>query len=119
MIIPRRLEGESAQWSRGAELLLGTKPAPKAFWSVDHVSFEAVAAYADGKLGEKASVRAREHFQACPECSDELQAQLQARAALRQASCVQVPSDLLGALSAIPTYTFPTHDVKRRPGSAR
>jgi hypothetical protein len=67
MIIPRNLEGGSAHWSRGSELILGTKPAPKTFWSVDHVSFEAVAAYADGKLGEKASARAREHFRACPE----------------------------------------------------
>ncbi|MGL6235181.1 MAG: zf-HC2 domain-containing protein [Segniliparus sp.] len=133
MIIPRNLEGESTQWSRGAEVILGTlgaESAPKAFWSVDHVAFEAVAAYADGNLGEKAAVRAREHFRACSECCDQLQAQLQARAALRQSSCVQVPADLLGALraiptkSAIPTHAFPTHEAQRgsrsgRPGSAR
>ena len=128
MITPRNLEGESAQWSRGTEVILGTLragSAPKGFWSVDHVSFEAVAAYADGKLGEKAAARAREHFRACHECSDQLQAQLQARAALRQAGCVQVPADLLGALcaiparTAIPTHKFPAPDAKRRPGSAR
>ncbi|ADG98546.1 hypothetical protein Srot_2091 [Segniliparus rotundus DSM 44985] len=125
MILPRNVEGGVAHWSRGSELILGTKSAPKNFWSVDHISFEAVAAYADGKLGEKASARAREHFQMCPECSEQLQAQMQARAALRHSPRVQVPSELLGTLCAIPSRTavraddFPAHDEKRRGGSAR
>lgn len=128
MITPRNLEGESAQWSRGTEVVLGTlgaDSAARAFWSVDHVAFEAVAAYADGNLGEKAAARAREHFRACQECSEQLQAQLQARAALRQSGCVQVPTDLLGALyaipsrTAIPTHKFRANDAERRPGSIR
>jgi hypothetical protein len=96
------LAGSKGEWARRSELLLGVKPTPQAFWSVDHVSFEAIAAYADGKLGPKPASRAREHFQKCSECAEQLAAQAQARAALRHAECVQVPTNLLGMLAAIP-----------------
>lgn len=72
------------------------------FSSTDHLSVEAVAAYADGELPMKAHLRAAGHLSRCPQCAAEVDAQSQARDALRESRPVNMPSTLMGLLSAIP-----------------
>jgi len=72
------------------------------FSSTDHLSSEAVAAFVDGELPFKAHLRAAGHLAACPQCSAEVDAQGQARAALRESRPVSMPSNLMGLLSQIP-----------------
>lgn len=76
--------------------------APPRFSSTDHLATEAVAAYVDGELPMKAHLRAASHLSACPQCKAEVDAQGQAREALRESRPVTMPSTLLGLLSAIP-----------------
>jgi len=76
--------------------------APKEFSSTDHLSAEAVAAFVDGELPMKAHMRAAGHLAACPQCAAEVDAQGQARAALRESRPVTMPTGLMGLLSAIP-----------------
>ncbi len=76
--------------------------APREFSSVDHLSAEAVVAYVDGELPMKAHMRAAGHLGLCPQCAAEVDAQAQARRALRESRPVSMPSTLLGLLSAIP-----------------
>lgn len=76
--------------------------APRQFTSTDHLSTEAVAAYADGELPMKAHLRAASHLAACRECAAEVDAQGQARAALRESRPVSMPSTLMGLLTQIP-----------------
>lgn len=75
---------------------------PPRFRSTDHLATEAVAAYVDGELPMKAHLRAAGHLSACPQCAAEVDAQSQARAALRESLPVHMPSTLMGLLSAIP-----------------
>lgn len=79
--------------------------APRQFSSTDHLAVEAVAAYVDGELPMKAHLRASSHLSACPQCSAEVEAQGQARAALRDSRPVTMPSTLMGLLSQIPQST--------------
>jgi len=79
--------------------------APRRFSSVDHLSAEAVAAYVDGELPMKAHLRASGHLSACGQCRAEVEAQGQARAALRDCRPVTMPSTLMGLLSQIPQST--------------
>jgi anti-sigma factor RsiW len=79
--------------------------APRQFSSTDHLSMEAVAAYVDGELPMKAHLRAGSHLSLCPQCAAEVEAQGQARAALRDCRPVTMPSTLLGLLSQIPQST--------------
>ncbi len=79
--------------------------APPRFSSTDHLSIEAVAAYADGELPMKAHLRAGHHLSQCPQCAAEVDAQGQARAALRECRPVTMPSTLMGLLSQIPQST--------------
>lgn len=79
--------------------------APRQFSSVDHLSAEAVAAYVDGELPMKAHLRASGHLSACAQCRAEVEAQGQARAALRDCRPVTMPSTLMGLLSQIPQST--------------
>lgn len=79
--------------------------APRQFSSTDHLSIEAVAAYVDGELPMKAHLRAGSHLSMCPECAGEVDAQGQARAALRDSRPVAMPSTLMGLLSQIPQST--------------
>jgi hypothetical protein len=72
------------------------------FGSTEHLSTEAIAAFVDGELRINAHLRAANHLSQCPQCAAEVEAQSQARAALRQSCPVQVPSSLLGMLSQIP-----------------
>ena len=80
--------------------------APRQFSSTDHLSIEAVAAYVDdGELPMKAHLRAGSHLSLCPQCAAEVDAQGQARAALRESRPVTMPSTLMGLLSQIPQST--------------
>ena len=76
--------------------------APRQFSSTEHLSSEAVAAYVDGELPMKAHLRAGGHLSLCPQCAAEVDAQSQARAALRESRPVTMPSTLMGMLSQIP-----------------
>lgn len=79
--------------------------APRRFSSTDHLSIEAIAAYVDGELPMKAHLRAGSHLSLCPQCSAEVEAQGQAREALRESRPVTMPSTLMGLLSQIPQST--------------
>jgi len=74
-------------------------------WGQDHLTVEAVAAYVDGELAERPYERATQHLAACRECSAQVIAQGQARAALRSARCPSLPSSLMSALRSIPHHT--------------
>lgn len=76
--------------------------APRQFSSTDHLAIEAVAAFVDGELPMKAHLRAASHLSMCQQCAAEVDAQGQARAALRDSRPVTMPSTLMGLLSAIP-----------------
>lgn len=79
--------------------------APRQFSSTEHLSTEAIAAYADGELPMKAHMRAGSHLSMCPQCSAEVEAQTQARVALRDSGPVVAPSTLMGLLAQIPQST--------------
>lgn len=79
--------------------------APRQFSSTDHLSMEAIAAYVDGELPMKAHLRAASHLTVCQQCAAEVDAQGQARAALRDSRPVTMPSTLMGLLSQIPECT--------------
>jgi hypothetical protein len=76
--------------------------APRQFTSTDHLSTEAVAAYVDGELPMRAHLRAGSHLAMCRQCAAEVEAQGQARAALRESRPVSIPTTLMGLLSQIP-----------------
>jgi hypothetical protein len=77
---------------------------PRRFGSTEHLSTEAIAAFVDGELRMGAHLRAAHHLSLCPDCSAEVDAQGQARAALRDSCPIVVPSALLGMLSQIPHH---------------
>jgi len=97
--------------------------APRQFSSTDHLSAEAVAAFVDGELPMKAHLRASSHLSACAQCSAEVEAQGQARAALRDCRPVTMPSTLMGLLSQIPQCAPdeppPSADDDDGPGTPR
>lgn len=78
---------------------------PRQFGSTEHLSTEAIAAFADGELRMNAHLRAAHHLSLCPECALEVDAQCQARSALRDSCPVATPTSLLGLLSQIPHHT--------------
>ncbi|MGE2689837.1 anti-sigma E factor RseA [Mycolicibacterium pulveris] len=75
---------------------------PRQFSSTEHLSTEAIAAFVDGELRMNAHLRAASHMSMCPQCAAEVDAQRQARAALRDSRPIVVPTELLGLLSEIP-----------------
>jgi hypothetical protein len=75
---------------------------PRQFGSTEHLSIEAVAAFVDGELRMTAHLRAAHHLSLCQECATEVEAQRQARAALRDSGSIAIPTSLLGMLSQIP-----------------
>jgi hypothetical protein len=75
---------------------------------VQHLSDEAVAAYADGVLGRTARMRAERHLAECPECAYAVSIQREAVFALRGAPLPALPSGLLDRLRAVPTTTILT-----------
>ena len=82
---------------------------PRQFGSTEHLSIEAVAAFVDGELRMTAHLRAAHHLSLCHECAAEVEAQRQARTALRDSCPIVIPSTLLGMLSQIP------HDAPQDP----
>lgn len=78
---------------------------PRQFGSTEHLSTEAVAAFVDGELRMTAHLRAAHHLSLCAQCATEVEAQRQARSALRDSCPIVVPSSLLGMLSQIPHHT--------------
>ena len=78
---------------------------PRQFGSTEHLSIEAIAAFVDGELRMSAHLRAAHHLSLCPDCAMEVDAQRQARAALRDSLPVDMPSSLLGLLSQIPHHS--------------
>ena len=82
---------------------------PRQFGSTEHLSIEAVAAFVDGELRMTAHLRAAHHLSLCQQCAAEVEAQRQARAALRDSGSIVVPTSLLGMLSQIP------HDAPPEP----
>jgi hypothetical protein len=78
---------------------------PRQFGSTEHLSTEAIAAFVDGELRMTAHMRAAHHLSLCPQCAAEVEAQQQARAALRDSQPIRIPSSLLGMLSQIPHHT--------------
>lgn len=78
------------------------------FGSTEHLASEAVAAFVDGELRMNAHLRAAQHLSICPDCAAEVDAQRQARHALRAAAdhIPQMPSSLLGTLSNIPVHLY-------------
>ena len=79
--------------------------APRQFGSTEHLSIEAVAAFVDGELSMTAHMRAANHLSMCPQCAAEVDAQSQARTALRDSQPIAIPNALLGMLSQIPQHT--------------
>jgi hypothetical protein len=77
---------------------------PRRFGSTEHLSVEAIAAYVDGELRMSAHLRAAHHLSLCVECAAEVEAQGQARRALRDSGTVAIPNSLLGALTQIPHH---------------
>ena len=97
--------------------------APRQFTSTDHLSIEAVAAYVDGELPMKAHLRAGSHLAVCRQCAAEVEAQGQAREALRESRPVSIPTTLMGLLTQIPESApdepvNPPQPGNQRPGGA-
>jgi anti-sigma factor RsiW len=70
--------------------------------SSQHLSDEAVAAFADGVLRGHARERATRHAAACPECAAAVAVQREAVWALRAAPAPELPGGLLERLNALP-----------------
>ena len=79
--------------------------APRQFGSTEHLSTEAIAAFVDGELRMTAHLRAAHHLSMCAQCAAEVEAQQQARSALRDSRPISIPSSLLGMLSQIPHHS--------------
>lgn len=72
---------------------------------VQHLSDEAVAAFADGVLGAGPRARAERHLADCAECSYSVAEQRAAVWALRAAPAPALPGGLLDRLRALPSTT--------------
>jgi hypothetical protein len=70
-----------------------------------HLSDEAVAAFADGVLRGHARERAARHLDACAECRWAVKVQREAVAALRTAPAPALPTNLLERLRTVPLTT--------------
>jgi anti-sigma-K factor RskA len=70
-----------------------------------HLSDEAVAAFADGVLTGSARERATRHIDSCRECRQAVTVQREAAFALRAASAPALPNALLDRLRTVPQTT--------------
>jgi anti-sigma factor RsiW len=70
-----------------------------------HLSDEAVAAFADGVLNGSARERASRHIDTCPECRHAVTVQREAAFALRAAAAPALPNALLDRLRSVPQTT--------------
>lgn len=77
------------------------QPQPGEFAPTEHLSSEAVAAFADERLPTAARDRALKHLGQCPECMDALQVQRSARYALRHSGPIPMPGTLAERLAHI------------------
>ncbi len=68
----------------------------------DHLSLDAVVAFADGELSLVAYQRAAAHLERCPSCAAEVAEQTSAREFLRHAGAPQMPGSLFDQLRSIP-----------------
>ncbi|WP_216908960.1 hypothetical protein [Nocardia noduli] len=95
-------------------------PSPR-FRPTEHLASEAIAAYVDGELRMNAYLRAAQHLSLCPECAAEVDAQQQARIALRQSGQVSIPTGLHDSLTRIPLAELPGTNgaAHQRAGNAR
>ncbi len=82
--------------------------AHRQFGSTEHLASEAIAAYVDGELRMQAYLRASHHISICAECAAAVDAQQQARGALRRSGEMTMPLSLVGLLSQIPSCNSPT-----------
>jgi anti-sigma factor RsiW len=73
--------------------------------AVQHLSDEAITAFADGMLGVGPCSRATRHIEFCPECARAVAEQRAAVCALRAAPAPAVPVGLLERLRAVPSTT--------------
>lgn len=100
-VFRRAFSWPPAQFASQSDAPVG---APRQFGSTEHLSIEAIAAFVDGELRMTAHLRAAHHLSLCPECAAEVDAQGQARAALRDSCPIAIPNTLLGMLSQIPHH---------------
>lgn len=68
----------------------------------DHLSFDAVVAFADGEMSMAAYQRAAAHLSRCASCASEVSEQTSARELLRSAFTPQMPGSLFDQLRSIP-----------------
>jgi hypothetical protein len=73
--------------------------------TAQHLSDEAVAAFADGVLSGHARERAARHVNACGECRQAVKVQREAVFALRAAGAPELPRALLDRLRTVPMTT--------------
>ena len=76
--------------------------AVREFRSTEHLSTEMISSYVDGEVRMAWYLRASTHLSMCPECVAAVEAQEQARAALRESRPIDIPAALLGQLADIP-----------------
>lgn len=69
---------------------------------IDHLTLDAVVAYADGEMSMLSFQRAAAHVARCPQCEAEVRAQMMARSWLRSAETPAMPTGLLDTLRSIP-----------------
>ncbi len=69
---------------------------------IDHLTLDAVVAYADGEMSMVSYQRAAAHVARCPQCEGEVRAQTVARSWLRSAQAPAMPTSLLDSLRSIP-----------------
>ena len=72
---------------------------------IQHLSDEAIAAFADGVLSGHARERAARHTKACPECNYAVAVQREAVWALRAAPAPSLPTGLMDRLCGLPQTT--------------
>lgn len=82
----------------------------------DHLTLDAVVAYADGEMSMVSFQRAAAHVAGCPQCDAEVRAQLTARSWLRSAEAPAMPTSLLDSLRSIPV-ALPTSGPDPHPGA--
>ena len=108
MVGPRHVFRKAFSWLPTQLASQSAEPVgPRQFGSTEHLSTEAIAAFVDGELSMKGHLRAAGHMSQCPECAAEIEAQGQARTALRESCQIAIPTSLLGALSQIPHHPPP------------
>ncbi|MFI6040543.1 hypothetical protein ACIA8C_02850 [Nocardia sp. NPDC051321] len=90
---------------------------PPRFRPTEHLASEAIAAYVDGELRMNAYLRAAQHLSLCPECAAEVDAQQQARIALRQSGPISIPHGLHDSLTRIPLADLPGAASSQTSGS--